>query len=265
MDRVSIVVGGCAGIDRRGDLSGCGIRAGLVMPRVLRARRQRWVAGRLSPAHERRPRSEDRAGSAMSSTRLPGVAGGSGGRAKHAAAPSCRCAIVAASRARCAFAGGAWLGSVINRALVARRVEGGSSLRETTPRCGTTWRSATGWCACRVALFAMARSCRLRSGGSTPPGLRCTELRATSSTPTTRSRPRRRQWTEKSGETAGLTRPCDSPERAIGPRACRLGPPMLARDHAFGAVAAYCDQRLDAGGGQEDDLHRRCLPGVVGG
>jgi hypothetical protein len=48
--------------------------------------------------------------------------------------------------------------AVRRRALVARRVDGGSSSR------GATDGSATGWCACRVALFAIARCCRLRSG-----------------------------------------------------------------------------------------------------
>ena len=113
-----------------------------------------------------------------------------------------------------AFAGGTWLGSVINSALVARRVEGGSSSREPTPRCGTTRGSATGWCACRVARCAIARSCRLRSGGSMPRGLRCTELQATSSTPTTRSRTAAKTMAEKSGETVGLKGPRGVP-RAI--------------------------------------------------
>jgi hypothetical protein len=212
VDRVSIVVGCCAGIDRRGDLSGCGIRAGLVMPRLLTARQQRCVAGRLPLAHERRPRSEDPTGFQPSRTRPLGIGGRSGGRAKHAAAPSCRCAPT--STARTTFAGATWLGSLIKRALVARRVEGGSSSRAPTPRCGTTRCSATGRSVCRVALFAIARSCRLRSGGSTPPGLRCTELRATSSTPTTRSRRPRTQSAEKSGETAGMTGPLESTARA---------------------------------------------------
>lgn len=215
MDPVSIVAGCCAGIDRRGELSGCGIRAGLVMPCLLTAHQQRCVGRRLPRAHERRPRSEDPTGFPTSSTRPLGIAGRSGGRAKHAAAPSCRYAIAPTSTARTGFTGATWLRSVINRALVARRVDGGSSSREPTPRCGMTRRSATGWCACRVALFAIVRSCRLRSGGSTPPGLRCTELRATSSMPTTRSRPRRGQRAEKSGETAGLTGPRESPRFAV--------------------------------------------------
>ena len=156
------------------------------MPHLLTVRQQGCVAGRLPPAHERRSRSGDPTELQASPIKPSGVAGGSGGRAKHAAAPSCRCAIAPPSTARAALAGRSWLGWVINRAPVARRVEDGSSSREPSRRCGTTCRSATGWCACRVALCAMARSCRSRSGGSTPPGLRCTGLRATSSTPTTR-------------------------------------------------------------------------------
>lgn len=195
MDRVSIVVWCSAGIDRRGDLSG-GVRAGLLMPRLLTACQRRCVARRFPPAHERRPGSEDPTGFQESSTRPLRIAGGSGGRAQHAAGPSCRCATAPSSTARTAFAGGTRLGSVINGALVARRVAGGSSFREPTPRCGTTCRSATGWSACHVAFFAMARSCRLRSGGLMSPGPRCTELRATSSTPTTRSRRPRGRWAE---------------------------------------------------------------------
>lgn len=154
------------------------------MPHLLTVRQQGCVAGRLPPAHERRLRSGDPMELQASSTKPLGIAGGSGGRAKHAAAPSCRCAIAPPSTARAALAGRSWLGRVINRARVARRVEDGSSTLEPSPRCGTTRRSATGWCACRVALCAM-RSCRSRSGGSTPPGLGCTGLRATSSPPTT--------------------------------------------------------------------------------
>ena len=206
MDRVNIVVGWCAGIDRHGDLSGRGARAGLVVPCLLTARQQCCVARRLPPVCEYRPRSEDPTVFPASSTTPLGIAGGSGGRAKHAAAPSCRCAIAPASTARTGIAGGAWPGLLIHRALVARRVDGGSSSREPTPRYGTTRGSGTGWCACRVALFAMARSCRSRSGGLTPPGLRCTELRATSSTPTTRSRWPRRPWA-----TARLTGPRETP------------------------------------------------------
>ncbi len=183
---MSIVVGRCAGIDRLCDLSSSGIRVGVVMPHLLTVRQQGCVVGTLPPAHERRSRSEDPTELQTSSTKPLGVAGGSGGRAKHAAAPSCRCAIAPPSTARAALAGRSWLGWVINRAPVARRVEDGSSSREPSPRYGTTRRSATGWSACRVALCAMARSCRSRSGGSTPRGLRCTGLRATSSTRTTR-------------------------------------------------------------------------------
>jgi hypothetical protein len=192
------------------------------MPDLLRARQQRRVALRLSQAHERRPRPEDPTGCQTSSTRPLGIAGGSGGRAKRAVGPSCRCAITPASTAQTAFPGATWLGSVTSSALVASRVEGGSSSQEPTPPCGTTPRSATGWCACRVALFAIARSCRLRSDGSTPLGLRCTELRATSSTPTTRSRRPRRA--EKSGETAGSTGAPESPARSSGRKRRRRQP-----------------------------------------
>jgi hypothetical protein len=190
VDRVSIVVGCCAGIDRRGESSGCGACVGVVMALLLRARQRPCVAKRLLPARESpcRARSEDSTELRRSSTRRSGIAGGCGGRAKHAAEPSSPCAIVPTSTARTALAGWGWLGSVINRARVARPVEGGSSSREPSPRCGTTCGLAIGWYACRVALCAMPRSFRSRSGGSTPPGLRCTELPATSSTPTTRSR-----------------------------------------------------------------------------
>jgi hypothetical protein len=184
VDRMSIVAGRCAGID----LAGCGIRAAVVMPHLLAARQPRCVARRLPPAQERRSRSEDPRELRTFSTKPSGIAVGSGGRAKHAAAPSCRCAIAPTSTARAALTGCSWLGLVINRAPVARRVEDGSSSREPSPRYGTTRRSATGWSACRLALRAMARFCRSSSGGSTPPGLRCTELLATSSTPTTRWR-----------------------------------------------------------------------------
>ena len=118
-------------------------------------------------------------------------------------------------------------GTLINSARVARRVEGGSSSREPTPPCGMTRHSATGWYACRVALFGIARSCRSRSGGSMPPGLRRTELRATSCSPTTRSSRPRRQWAEKLGETAGLTGPRESPARYSGPNGAGDGPLML--------------------------------------
>jgi hypothetical protein len=213
VDRVSIIVGCRAGFDRRGDLSGCSIRVGPVEPLPLTERQQRCPARMPPPAHERRPRSEDLPRYQTSSTRPLNIAGGSGGRAKPAAAPSSRCAIALTSTARTAFAGGTSLGPVINGALVARRVEGGSSSLELTPRCGTTRGWPTGWCACRVALFAVARSCRLRSGGSTPPGLRCTELRATSPSPTTRSRRPRRRSAGKSGETVRPTGPRKSPAR----------------------------------------------------
>ncbi len=222
MDRVSIVVGCCAGIDRRGDLSGCGLRVGVVMAQWLTAAQQRCIAGRFPPAHERRLRSEDPTELQTSSTSPLGIPGGSGGRAKPAAAPSCRCAITPTSTARTALAARSWLGLVINCAPVARRVEDGSSSREPSPRCGTTRHSATGWCACPVALCAMARSCRSRSRGSTPPGLRCTELRVTSSTPTTRWSTTAKTTSREVRRGGEVDRPREGPAHAIqdlsGPR-----------------------------------------------